>query len=276
MRRALAHFPLRDVARRILDRYFVPGGKARGRAVQGQPGDDPGLVPPRTGSRCRGQLRRGLPRARGSRPSRWASTTSRRSSSRPCRRSSARCSPASASCSWAPASRRPSPASSTTWRPARSAELRVDVKDARPDEVVPHALRSGAYCGGAAPRLERPRFLAIIASAPLARMMAKKASGRVDGFVVEGPTAGGHNAPPRGGAQLGDDERARLRRSATPPTSTPSPRSASPSGSPDPTVVRVASCRRSSWAPRASRSAPPSRGARSPGSRPRPRRACWR
>jgi NAD(P)H-dependent flavin oxidoreductase YrpB (nitropropane dioxygenase family) len=28
-------------------------------------------------------------------------------------------------------------------------------------------------------------------------MLAKKASGRIDGFVVEGPTAGGHNAPPR-------------------------------------------------------------------------------
>jgi NAD(P)H-dependent flavin oxidoreductase YrpB (nitropropane dioxygenase family) len=29
-------------------------------------------------------------------------------------------------------------------------------------------------------------------------MLARKASGRVDGFIVEGPTAGGHNAPPRG------------------------------------------------------------------------------
>jgi nitronate monooxygenase len=29
-------------------------------------------------------------------------------------------------------------------------------------------------------------------------MLARKSSGAVDGFVVEGPTAGGHNAPPRG------------------------------------------------------------------------------
>ena len=29
-------------------------------------------------------------------------------------------------------------------------------------------------------------------------MLARKASGRIDGFVIEGPTAGGHNAPPRG------------------------------------------------------------------------------
>ena len=33
-------------------------------------------------------------------------------------------------------------------------------------------------------------------------MLARKSSGRVDGFVVEGPTAGGHNAPPRGRTPL--------------------------------------------------------------------------
>jgi nitronate monooxygenase len=32
--------------------------------------------------------------------------------------------------------------------------------------------------------------------------LVKKANGRVDGFVIEGPTAGGHNAPPRGQLQL--------------------------------------------------------------------------
>ncbi|MGE0453071.1 MAG: nitronate monooxygenase [Vicinamibacteria bacterium] len=49
--------------------------------------------------------------------------------------------------------------------------------------------------------LARPRFLAIVASATLAASLARHA-GRVDGFVVEGPTAGGHNAPPRGPLQL--------------------------------------------------------------------------
>jgi nitronate monooxygenase len=52
------------------------------------------------------------------------------------------------------------------------------------------------------PPLKRPNFLAIIASNTLAVMMLKKADGRVDGFIVEGPTAGGHNAPPRGKLQL--------------------------------------------------------------------------
>lgn len=48
------------------------------------------------------------------------------------------------------------------------------------------------------PPLRRPDFLAIIASNTLALTMVKKANGKVDGFIVEGPTAGGHNAPPRG------------------------------------------------------------------------------
>jgi nitronate monooxygenase len=48
------------------------------------------------------------------------------------------------------------------------------------------------------PPLARPKFVAIVASNVLALTLVKKASGRVDGFVIEGPTAGGHNAPPRG------------------------------------------------------------------------------
>lgn len=52
--------------------------------------------------------------------------------------------------------------------------------------------------------LHRPRFLAIISANSLAMTLARKATGRVDGFVVEGPTAGGHNAPPRGELRLND------------------------------------------------------------------------
>ncbi len=45
--------------------------------------------------------------------------------------------------------------------------------------------------------LTKPRFLAIVSSHVLAQALATKVTG-VDGFVVEGPAAGGHNAPPRG------------------------------------------------------------------------------
>lgn len=46
--------------------------------------------------------------------------------------------------------------------------------------------------------LKRPKFLPIIASNLLATLFLKRSpEGSVDGFVVEEPTAGGHNAPPR-------------------------------------------------------------------------------
>ncbi len=58
------------------------------------------------------------------------------------------------------------------------------------------------YVEGEAPELKRPFFLAIISSNTLATTMLKRASGKVDGFVVEGHIAGGHNAPPRGKLEL--------------------------------------------------------------------------
>lgn len=48
------------------------------------------------------------------------------------------------------------------------------------------------------PQLYRPQFLPVVSAHSLAAMLAKKSNGRVDGFVVEAPNAGGHNAPPRG------------------------------------------------------------------------------
>ncbi len=59
-----------------------------------------------------------------------------------------------------------------------------------------------AYVAAPLPPLKRPAFLAIVASHVLAAALLKRANGAIDGFVVEGPTAGGHNAPPRGRLQL--------------------------------------------------------------------------
>src|SRR5690606_11291904 len=50
--------------------------------------------------------------------------------------------------------------------------------------------------------LQRPQFLAIVASPVLALTLARKSNGKVDGFVIEHHSAGGHNAPPRGRACL--------------------------------------------------------------------------
>jgi nitronate monooxygenase len=54
------------------------------------------------------------------------------------------------------------------------------------------------------PPLHRPKFLAIVSSNTLALTMVKKANGHVDGLVIETRIAGGHNAPPRGKLQLSE------------------------------------------------------------------------
>ncbi len=55
---------------------------------------------------------------------------------------------------------------------------------------------------GVLPDLRRPRMLAIVASVDLAQALLDRSGDKADGFVVEGSTAGGHNAPPRGPLQL--------------------------------------------------------------------------
>lgn len=54
------------------------------------------------------------------------------------------------------------------------------------------------------PQLTRPMFLPIVASATLASVLVKKSTGQVDGFIIEEHTAGGHNAPPRGRTGMND------------------------------------------------------------------------
>jgi len=53
--------------------------------------------------------------------------------------------------------------------------------------------------------IKKPKFLAIISSHALAAYLAKDEKTRPDGFIVEGPTAGGHNAPPRSKDAIADD-----------------------------------------------------------------------
>lgn len=80
----------------------------------------------------------------------------------------------------------------------------LHVSGAGSDEGVTLTFDPRALMGVALPPLTRPQFLAIIASDVLALSLVKRANGRVDGFIVEGPTAGGHNAPPRGAPQLNE------------------------------------------------------------------------
>ncbi|MBN1403736.1 MAG: nitronate monooxygenase [Opitutales bacterium] len=85
------------------------------------------------------------------------------------------------------------------------AQLKLDVKGAAASDNFFSQFNPSRFFSEHLPELKRPRFLGIITSHVLAQTLATKADGHVDGYVVEGPTAGGHNAPPRGAMAL--DER---------------------------------------------------------------------
>ncbi|MEP6591388.1 MAG: nitronate monooxygenase [Gemmatimonadota bacterium] len=84
--------------------------------------------------------------------------------------------------------------------------LRLEISQPHEADVPLIRFDPAAFWPDALPApLLRPQFLAIVSSHSLATMLARKASGRVDGFVLERATAGGHNAPPRGPLQLTED-----------------------------------------------------------------------
>ncbi|MCW5937528.1 MAG: nitronate monooxygenase [Fimbriimonadaceae bacterium] len=82
---------------------------------------------------------------------------------------------------------------------------RVDVAGALSGETYLTHLRPRSLVDWPMTELPRPQFLAIVSSSVLAQSLIKKCVPPVDGFVVEGPLAGGHNAPPRGAMVLNEN-----------------------------------------------------------------------
>lgn len=78
------------------------------------------------------------------------------------------------------------------------ASLILRVEGSLPGEIFRIVFRPQDVLGGTLPPLPRPAFLAVISSDTLAQSLLRSTDGGVDGFIVEGATAGGHNAPPRG------------------------------------------------------------------------------
>ncbi len=62
----------------------------------------------------------------------------------------------------------------------------------------PLIFNPAEHFGEELPKLKRPGFFPIISSNLLADLFMSKSSGSIEGFIVELPTAGGHNAAPRG------------------------------------------------------------------------------
>jgi NAD(P)H-dependent flavin oxidoreductase YrpB (nitropropane dioxygenase family) len=83
--------------------------------------------------------------------------------------------------------------------------LPVDVIGAPEGQRHTVDLDPVALLGRSLPPLQRPAFLAIVSAHILAEYLARDPLIRPDGFVIEGPLAGGHNAPPRGRLTLDDD-----------------------------------------------------------------------
>ncbi|USN45100.1 MAG: nitronate monooxygenase [Candidatus Woesearchaeota archaeon] len=77
------------------------------------------------------------------------------------------------------------------------ASMLLNVEDALPDEKFYSHFNPRTVLTQPDAELKRPKFFAIIASDVLAKMLLRRPEGETNGFVIEGPTAGGHNAPPR-------------------------------------------------------------------------------
>jgi NAD(P)H-dependent flavin oxidoreductase YrpB (nitropropane dioxygenase family) len=72
---------------------------------------------------------------------------------------------------------------------------RLDVLNSTHEHTIEFDPKT--YFPEASGTLKRPLFFPIISSFVLAQALLKRSSGRIDGFVIETPIAGGHNAPPR-------------------------------------------------------------------------------
>lgn len=80
------------------------------------------------------------------------------------------------------------------------ASYTLNVAGARAETPVVMKLDPAAFMepGQSLPALAKPAFLPIVSSATLATMLVRRIPDGLDGFIIEGPLAGGHNAPPRG------------------------------------------------------------------------------
>lgn len=80
----------------------------------------------------------------------------------------------------------------------QKSSLKIHVENARKGEEITCNFDPARLKLPEQGPLKRPHFLAIVSSVTLATALARKSTGKVNGFIIEQPSAGGHNAPPRG------------------------------------------------------------------------------
>jgi len=197
VRRALAHFPSPDIARRVLDRYFRPEGRTSGQAYRPVPkltlrntreGQELSVV---------GNFVEVWLAKEGHTGVVGINFLEKVQLATPAAALGAMLAGVDFVLMGAGVPRE-IPQLLTDLAAGRPAGVGVDVQGAaapRRVEVDPREL-----LGPALPSLRRPQFLAIVSATVLAAYLARDEATRPDGFVIEGPLAGGHNAPPRGRA----------------------------------------------------------------------------
>lgn len=203
MRRALAAFPFPDVAKRILDRYFIEGGKQDDQRFAAKP-----MVSDRSSSKTQELIVAAnfvevyLAKEGHANP---VGINFLEKIQVPTLPSLYGCMLAGVDYILMGAGiPRAIPGILDRLADGFDVEMRIDVKGAS-EKGDPFVRFSPAdVAKDLVGKLPRPKFIAIVSSHVLARMLATKSSGEVDGFVVELPVAGGHNAPPRVRGEFND------------------------------------------------------------------------
>jgi nitronate monooxygenase len=201
MRRALEHFPNRDMALRILTRYFIPGGKPQGTPFKNAPmystNPPPELIELTVAANFIEVFlaKEGHPGLVGvnylekiqlpTLPSLYGALLAGvdyvlMGAGIP----------------------KAIPALLDKLALHEEVSLKLNVRGASSQDDFHTAFNPRSILDPSPAPLKRPKFLAIVSSEVLGINLARKSSSHVDGFVIEAPTAGGHNAPPRGPIQL--------------------------------------------------------------------------
>lgn len=202
LRQALDHFPSRDVARRILDRYFVPGGIAAGRPYRLAPRPRLGANRASTELIVAGNFVEVFLAKQGHHGPVGINYLEKLQMAAPAALYGAMLAGADYVLVGAGI---PSeyPRLLDALSTGAAVELPIAVAGASSGERHTVDFDPASILQLDAP-LRRPKLLAIISSAVLAVRLARDPLTRPDGFVLETSIAGGHSAPPRGKPPLSD------------------------------------------------------------------------
>jgi len=91
----------------------------------------------------------------------------------------------------------------TDFAAGHAGEISIDVTDSSHPYTA--TLDPVKLLGAELPVMHRPQFLAIVSLHVLAAFLNRNEQIKPDGFIVEGPLAGGHSAPPRGKMTCDDE-----------------------------------------------------------------------